>query len=189
MTKRKRFGKSDWLSLGLSQLKSDGPAGLTVEALCSAAVRTRGSFYHHFQDHGVFILEMMQAWKQQHTLDVADKTLGPAVKDRRQKLSHLANHLDHELERKVRQFAQSNSATHEVLQEVDKLRTDFVADLYRDRGLPDEEAMQIAQIEYAAFVGAQIVWPDMPAQDRMALDRKFAKLVSNEYDVDKNTKE
>ncbi len=28
---------------------------MTIEALCTAADRTRGSFYHHFQDHGAFV--------------------------------------------------------------------------------------------------------------------------------------
>ncbi|WP_269585163.1 TetR/AcrR family transcriptional regulator [Roseibium sp. Sym1] len=175
---KKRFGKSDWLHLGLKQLADRGAAGLTVEALCETAGRTRGSFYHHFADHGAFVAALMQSWKQQHTLDVADRTLAQEQAVRAQTLSSLANGLDHGLERAVRQFAQANPVAQAVVREVDDLRTGFVAGLYRQQGLDPALADDIARIEYAAFVGSQIVWPDMPAEDRMALDRRFAGLVA-----------
>ncbi len=175
---KKRFGKNDWLDLGLGQLANQGPAGLTVEALCEAAGRTRGSFYHHFEDHGAFVAAMMQAWKQRHTLDVAGEAMARAPDIRAQALSDLANSLDHGLERAIRQFAQANPAAQAVLREVDELRTGFVAELYEQQGLEPALANDIARIEYAAFVGCQIVWPDMPADERMALDRRFAGLVA-----------
>lgn len=174
---KKRFGKVDWLDLGLAQLASDGPAGLTVEALCERAERTRGSFYHHFRDHEEFVAALMEAWKQRHTLDVADATLAEAPDARTAKLSNVANHLDHDLERAVRQFAQSNKVAGRVVRDVDELRTEFVAGLYRARGLKPDLARDIARIEYAAYIGSQIVWPEMTAEDRMALDRRFASLV------------
>jgi len=159
------------------QLTRQGPAGLTVEALCAAAERTRGSFYHHFDDHDAFVVELMQAWKQRHTLDIAEKALAEAGDQRAQTLSRLANSADHALERVVRQYAQTTPAALAIVREVDDLRTGFVARLYRDQGLDPELAEDIARIEYAAFVGSQIVWPDMPAEERMALDRRFASLV------------
>jgi len=175
---KKRFGKTDWLDLGLAQLARAGPAGLTVEALCDHAGRTRGSFYHHFADHGAFVLALMLAWKQRHTLDVAVAAQAAEKDERAQTLSNLANKLDHGLERAVRQYAQANQIAQAVVREVDELRTGFVAMLYEQQGLDPELAHDIARIEYAAFVGCQIVWPDMPAQERMALDRRFAGLVA-----------
>jgi AcrR family transcriptional regulator len=184
---KKRFGKSDWLDLGLRQLADKGPAGLTVEALCETAKRTRGSFYHHFVDHGAFVEALMQSWKQRHTLDVADRTLAQEQAARAQTLSSLANCLDHGLERAVRQFAQTNPAVQEIVRDVDELRTGFVAGLYRQQGLDPALADEIARIEYAAFVGSQIVWPDMPAADRMALDRRFAGLVARATGIKSDT--
>jgi len=174
---KKRFGKTDWLDLGLAQLASKGPAGLTVEALCDRAGRTRGSFYHHFSDHAAFIEALMLVWKQRHTLDVADETMAEEPAARTQKLSSLAHELDHDLERAVRQFAQSNAAAQSAVRDVDELRTGFVENLYRSRGLDPALARDIARIEYAAYIGCQIVWPEMTAEERMALDRRFASLV------------
>ena len=178
MTKRKRFTKADWLSLGLGQLSKEGSTGLTVEALCAAADRTRGSFYHHFADHGDFIGALMQAWKQRNTLDLTEETLLQAPEERARKLSDLTSDIDQDLERAVRQFAQSNETVHRTVREVDHLRTEFLADLYRNSGAEAEVALDIAKIEYAAFVGSQIVWPDMPEAERQALEARFAGLVS-----------
>ncbi|MBO6892157.1 MAG: TetR/AcrR family transcriptional regulator [Roseibium sp.] len=177
MTKRKRFDKTDWISLGLAQLAREGGSGLTVEALCRQADRTRGSFYHHFADHSAFIEAIMAAWKQRNTIDVAEETLKADQGSRAQQLSALANNLDLDLERAVRQFAQANVIAHQTLREVDELRTEFVAGLYRQDGLSADKAREIAMIEYAAYVGSQIVWPEMAASERMKLDRQFASLV------------
>ncbi|MCV0426789.1 MAG: TetR/AcrR family transcriptional regulator [Roseibium sp.] len=182
-----RFSKEDWLALGLKQLSREGSAGLTVEALCNLAGRTRGSFYHHFNDHDGFIDLLLQAWKQRNTIDVADEILSQAPDKRAQHLSDLANHLDQDLERAVRQFAQSNKTAQRIVREVDGIRTEFVVGLYVDAGLAEDEARDIAQLEYAAFVGSQIVWPDMTAEQRVRLDRRFAGMVRQAFGLNDRT--
>jgi len=177
MTARKRFGKSDWLALGLEQLAREGSPGLTVEALCKTAGRTRGSFYHHFADHEAFVDALMEAWKQKNTIDVTEETLKQETPVRAKKLAVLAIGLDHALEHAVRQFAQGNAAVQNTVRDVDGIRTRFIAGLYESDGLDSDLALEIAKIEYAAFVGAQIVWPDMPAEERLALDNRFASMV------------
>ncbi|WP_420334505.1 TetR/AcrR family transcriptional regulator [Roseibium sp.] len=181
MESRKRFVKKDWLDLGLEQLARDGGAALTVDAMCAAASRTRGSFYHHFQDHGAFLEALFLAWKQRNTLDVADAIMRQPQDKRAQTLSDIANMLDQDLERAVRQFAQSNDIARKVVQEVDEVRTEFVVGLYRDAGLAPELAREIAQLEYAAYVGSQIVWPHMTADDRIRLDKRFASMVAKAF--------
>jgi len=184
MSSRKRFAKKDWLDLALSCLAQEGGSGLTVEALCNAAARTRGSFYHHFADHDVFLKELFSEWKQRNTLDVADAIMQQPHDKRAKTLSDVANMLDQDLERAVRQFSQSNSIARRIVQDVDRIRTEFVVGLYRDAGLEDSLAREIAQLEYAAYVGSQIVWPDMNAQDRIRLDQRFASMVAKAFRQD-----
>lgn len=181
MRPRKRFAKKDWLNLALERLARDGGAALTVDAICEAAGRTRGSFYHHFEDHAAFLEALFFAWKQRNTLDVADAILRQPQDKRAQTLSDIANLLDQDLERAVRQFAQSNDIARSIVQEVDEIRTEFVVGLYRELGLEPELAREIAQLEYAAYVGSQIVWPDMTADDRIRLDKRFASMVSKAF--------
>ena len=181
MEPRKRFAKKDWLDLGLQRLARDGGAALTVDAMCDAANRTRGSFYHHFEDHGAFLEALFLAWKQRNTLDVADAILQQPQDKRAQTLSDIANMLDQDLERAVRQFAQANGIARAIVEEVDGIRTEFVVGLYRDAGLAPGLAREIAQLEYAAYVGSQIVWPNMTAEDRIRLDQRFASMVSKAF--------
>lgn len=176
-----RFSKKDWLDLGLVRLADEGAAGLTVDALCSAAARTRGSFYHHFKDHNTFLKQLFLAWKQRNTLDVADAIMQQPEEKRAQTLSDIANMLDQDLERAVRKFAQSNTIARQIVQDVDEVRTEFVVGLYRNAGLEETLAREIAQLEYAAYVGSQIIWPGMTAQDRIRLDQRFASMVAKAF--------
>ncbi|WP_299478529.1 TetR/AcrR family transcriptional regulator [uncultured Roseibium sp.] len=176
-----RFSKKDWLDLGLVRLAKEGAAGLTVDALCSAAGRTRGSFYHHFKDHNAFLEALFLAWKQRNTLDVADAIMQQPEENRAQTLSDIANLLDQDLERAVRKFAQSNAIARQIVQDVDEVRTEFVVGLYRSAGLEETLAREIAQLEYAAYVGSQIIWPGMTAQDRIRLDQRFASMVAKAF--------
>lgn len=181
MTEKKRLDKKDWIALGFRQLIGSGINGLTLEALCRTAGRTKGSFYHHFKDHDDFLAELVQAWKQQNTLDVAAETLAGSPEQQAQTLANLAAHLDQDLERAMRQFAQVNETARTTVREVDDIRTRFIFDLYRTQGMDETSAQDISRIEYAAFVGAQIVWPEMTAQERLALDRRFALLVKAKH--------
>ncbi|EFO32709.1 TetR family transcriptional regulator [Roseibium sp. TrichSKD4] len=175
--KKKRFGKEDWLRLGLSQLARNGNRGLGIEALCEVSGKTRGSFYHHFSDHAAFVGALMESWKKSNTIDVAEETLRQPASDQALCLSALATGLDQDLERAIRQFAQNNETAAKTVREVDQLRTDFVANLYLQQGLSPDLAMEIAQIEYAAFVGSQIVWPELSNDMSLALARRFMWLV------------
>ena len=58
-----RFEKSEWLKLAQDVLKSDGPAALTLERLTTAAGKTRGSFYHHFNSRDEFLRALMLDWQ------------------------------------------------------------------------------------------------------------------------------
>ena len=78
----------------------------------------------------------------------------------------------------MRQFAQLNQTARQTVREVDDLRTQFIVQLYLAQGLDEATANSIAKIEYAAFVGAQIIWPEMTAEERLKLDHQFADLVS-----------
>lgn len=173
----KRFGKADWLTLGLKQLAASGSRGLGLEALCEASGKTRGSFYHHFPDHSAFILDLMEEWKRKNTLEVADSALKEPPEDQGEQLTVLATALDQDLERAVRQFAQSNETARQVLREVDELRTRFIAQIYKSQGYDPASAVDIARIEYAAFVGTQLVWPDLSQQEILRLVRRFNKMV------------
>lgn len=173
------MGRTDWLDLGLQQLTQHGAAGLTVDALCQAAGRTRGSLYHHFKDHSAFIDAMMRHWRQRYTHDIADQSRADAPGRQRQKLAELALDIDPALEIAVRKFAYTHAGAQAVVAAVDESRVAFVTHLYQAEGMDPALADQIGKIEYAAYIGAQMLWPQMSAQERKALDDRFGWLLKS----------
>lgn len=176
-TMNKRLGREDWLDLGLQQLTRKGAAGLTVEALCDAAQRTRGSLYHHFSDHGAFLDALMMHWQKRYTQDIADQSSAEPSRQKRKKLSDLALAIDPILETAVRKFAPSHPGAQDIVAAVDESRVAFVTALYEEAGMAPDLAAQIGKIEYAAYIGVQMIWPQMEGQERKALDRRFGWLL------------
>ena len=173
-----RLTRSGWLQLGLSALAADGPDALTLEALCERANKTRGSFYHHFPSIDDYLEQMMLEWRRTHTDSLIEATSnGPNPAARLDQLNTLATRLDPHIEQGIRQLAARNGVARRVLKEVDTARIAYLAQLYNQSGrFTDTEALALAKIEYAAFVGMQIVFPDDGPETRLKLYRDFLKL-------------
>jgi len=176
-----RFSKADWISLGVRQLESEGPSGLTVDALCAAAGRTRGSFYHHFDGHEDFIEALMKYWKERDTHIVISE-IEKIAADQTDALNERASALNHKLEGRVRQLAQQSEKAAKILKQVDSARISFLKKLLCDTcGLCNEQAETIAKIEYAMTVGAQLLWPNAKPNTLATLGASFTKLVRTAY--------
>ncbi len=179
MNRSARFRISDWLDLGLDQLRAEGPAGLTVERLCDAAGRTRGSFYHHFEDHNAFIRSLMAHWQKLQTDDVIAKVeaVGDATR-RPQELSLIASGLDHRLDVAMRRLGSANAVAAEYVNRVDDMRVAYLVKLYMEAaGVAESRALDLARLEYAAFVGSQVLWPEAGRDELSKMDAVFQSLV------------
>ena len=174
----RRFRQQDWLALGLAELTRQGAAGLTIEHLCAMADRTRGSFYHHFADHDAFIRALMGHWRAVHTDAVITAVEAAPPDDRPQSLHTLASHLDHRLDIAVRRLAATHPIAADMVRRVDEARIAFVAALYRAQGRDrPERAETFARLEYALFVGSQVLWPDAEPASLLEIKALFADLV------------
>jgi len=164
-TRRARLSRDDWLALGLKRLTRHGAGALKLEALCAAAGKTRGSFYHHFADMEAFIAALLGRWVTMNTEDIiaaveaeAARAGGPDA--RRAALSRLAAALDPRAETAIRRFAGANHAAEHAVGKVDRMRIDYLARLNREEfGFSRRKAQTLALIEYSAFVGAQFLAP------------------------------
>lgn len=178
--KFQRQSKEIWLEAGLRALKEEGPPGLTLERMTARTGKTRGSFYHHFQGHEAFVLALMRWWRQVYTEDIitqAEQAQGPR---RAQRLQDLTLHLDHQVEVAVRRLAQSHDGAAALLREVDQQRLDYLTKLYREEfQASPEQAQAMAHLEYAAFVGAQVIWGQRSAEVFSSLHLDFSQLVGH----------
>lgn len=151
-----RFGKTDWLEIGFSRLVSEGPGALTIEGLCQAAGRTRGSFYHHFADREDFVREMVLEWRERSTEQAARRMA--QARDAaalRALLVEWPLSLDHELEKAFRRMAVTEPVVRRLLADLDRRRIDGLAAIVA-RQRPDvADPKSFALLLYSALVGSQ----------------------------------
>ena len=173
MTKR-RYSKEDWIDLGLIELSTHGLEGVKLEAICKAAKLTRGSFYHHFDDHEAFLSALAEHWLDKQTTEVAE-VIDPSDSpiDQGVALNDAAMGIDYRLELGIRELARRLPAVERVVKQADEVRIGTICLLYqRKYGLDKSTASELAFIEYAAFSGIILLDPDIP----LARQKSLAKL-------------
>lgn len=158
---RARLCAQDWLELGLRALAEEGPAGLTIEALCRRAGRTKGSFYAHFPDAASFVRRLAAHWRAEHTDRLVRRAR--ASDDRRAVLDELALGLDLDIEREMRRLAARNDQAARALREADRERLAFLAEEHLRGGSScPADARALALIEYSLF----LAYLQQPPADR-----------------------
>ncbi|MGQ3136999.1 MAG: TetR/AcrR family transcriptional regulator [Sphingopyxis solisilvae] len=175
-SRRGRFAKADWIVIGLAGLRQEGPDALTIERLTATARRTRGSFYHHFASHEDFVRAMADSWLQQSTVGpIAEMQQAADMRRVRASLAEFAATLDHRLERQIRRLGEINTHAHAVVQQSDALRIAMLVQMFQDEfALLPDEALKRAQLQHAAFVGMQVVFPEASPEFRRELDLYLA---------------
>ncbi|MEM7069133.1 MAG: TetR/AcrR family transcriptional regulator [Pseudomonadota bacterium] len=172
---RKRFSKSAWTELGLSLLRKHGPTALTVEELCENAQKTRGSFYFHFETVDAFLEALAKQWQIQFTDEIVKTS--PPSESRLDCLNLLAIRIDLDLERYIRELALKQKQVNTIVMQADTARIAWLAELYANSGqYAQQDAENLAKIEYAAFVGFKLVDPDMSAPESRSIYEGFLKL-------------
>ncbi|WP_186419471.1 TetR/AcrR family transcriptional regulator [Bosea sp. CS1GBMeth4] len=152
-----RFRRNDWLELGLAALAEQGPAGLTIEALCRRAGKTKGSFYAHFPAIEAYLSALAGHWRETFTLRLMQEAdRGEAPRDRLLALDRMALALDGRIEQGMRRLAQLDAGVAATCAAVDRERIAYLEKLHGEsRCFAPAEARALARIEYAAFIGFQ----------------------------------
>ncbi len=174
-----RFRRTDWLELGLAALAEDGPAGLTIDALCRRAGKTKGSFYAHFPAIEAFLAALAGHWRESFTLrlmQAADQ--GEVAGERLMALDRMALALDARVEQGMRRVAQLDAGVAAICTAVDRERIDYLARLHGEAGRTPGEALALARIEYAAFVGFQQLDLGLSPQDLHDCYRSLMRMLT-----------
>lgn len=149
-----RVSARDWCSAGLELLRDEGLEGLTVDRLCAALRKTKGSFYHHFSDLEGYQAALLASWEEALTEEPIRVAAGEAEPRRRgERLDEAVRGLDHRLDLAVRAWALRDPRARRAMARVDRRRVAYLTELARLRGA--RRPGLAAQLEYAAFVGAQ----------------------------------
>lgn len=178
---RVRLTLQDWLKAGLELLGNEGEKALTVEGLCQATQRTKGSFYHHFKSHDVFVSALLDYWQSEYTTRIFKELEQLSdLAERRRELDRLAASLDSQVERSIRKWAGVDERVNAVLTQIDKERINYLMTLIVELGQSDKAvAYELAVIEYAYFVGIQQLFPEADPQWIEQLSTRLTQLSSS----------
>jgi AcrR family transcriptional regulator len=146
--------RRDWCAAGLTILRDHGHQALTIERLCAALNKSKGSFYHHFADLDAYLAALLELWTQELTerpIEISTRETSPAKRGAR--LDAAVRELDQALDLAVRAWSRSDARARQAMAAVDQRRVDYLEELHRGRG--HAKARTLAELEYAAFVGSQ----------------------------------
>ena len=176
---RKRLSRTDWLDLGLAALAEGGIDAIKLEPICDAAGLTRGSFYHHFSDHGAFLQGLAERWAERQTEDLAKKVAETPPEDQAETLTEAALRIDYRLELGIRELGRRVPEVSEIVRKTDARRLSLLTDIYSARfGLAAAAARDFAFLEYAAFSGVILIDPDMDSTEQRRLAGLYDDMVA-----------
>jgi AcrR family transcriptional regulator len=159
-----RTTRQHWLKAAIDALKAEGPGGLTIDRLCGAMGKTKGSFYHHFGSAAGLRGAILDDWESRQTSAIIDRTLSVSDQARRAEiLSRLVGAADWGEERALRAWAWKDGDVRARVDGVDRRRIAFLATFYPSA--TDAQAAQLAMIEYAALIGAMHLFVDAARQE------------------------
>lgn len=175
----KKHTKEDWFSLGMQSLSKYGEESLRVEKLCKELKVTKGSFYHHFKNIEVYIIELMKYWELTKTENIINAANAEnSFVQKIQKLNHLVLKQDHLVEVRIRAWGIRNRKVHDFIEHIDEKRIAYLKSLYLEKKYTDEEADCLAKLEYAAFVGMQQLFLNLPIEEKIKISEKFYSLLN-----------
>ncbi|MEP3347498.1 MAG: TetR/AcrR family transcriptional regulator [Litoreibacter sp.] len=179
---RKRFRREDWLELGLKRLGEGGPEVLKIHDLCAAAERTIGSFYHHFKDMDVFFTELGKHWRKTHTQNVIEAVeVLRDPHDQAERLAAIASKLNMLSDLGMRRLGETRPGIQIWVAQVDAERVSYLQNIYIKRfDMSEGDAKTFAELEYAAFVGTQVIWRENARGVGERLAVTFDGLVRNQ---------
>jgi AcrR family transcriptional regulator len=144
MTKQKRrLSQNDWLARAMDVLSREGAARLNIDSLCESLGVTKGSFYAHFEDRADFVAQLVAYWRDnitQNVIDAIDDMEDATAADRLLALMqflHQTRSARHDAA--VRAWAAREPEVARAVQKVDKLRFDYLRQIFHDMGFRGAE--------------------------------------------------
>jgi AcrR family transcriptional regulator len=152
--------RQDWVREGLRRLAVHGVDGVRVEPLAKDLGVTKGSFYWHFADREALLDAMLEDWSAWATEDVivrADQA-GSEPLERLERLMEIVlEFFDGDLEFELRAWARRDERAARIFEQVDRRRTSYVRDLFREEGFDAAESETRAFLLYSTLFGNYLI--------------------------------
>lgn len=183
MTKNNaQIGMDKWLEVGLDLLGQRGPNSLTIDTLCEAIGRSKGSFYFHFKSVEGYRAALLEHWEAMYT-DLLEVEMIKLPNDlaRRRALPRLTSAVDGSVEQAIRVWSFLDPAVLRTIEAVDNRRISYVASLIQSvEGVSADDAFDLATIEYAASLALPQIHRNLTTdQTRRYFERTLRLITPN----------
>jgi AcrR family transcriptional regulator len=165
-----RYTRHDWLVNALDILGRNGVDAVTIDAMCQHLSVTKGSFYHHFQNHEAFLEALLQYWEERYTtefIDISQATDDPL--EQLNRLNKLVIETHNTSETSIRAWAKVDALARSYQEKVDQRRLEFLRTLHQRLGRTEQEAAVLANLVYAILIGAQEMIPPLTQEELQAI--------------------
>ena len=174
-----QLSAADWLDLGLRTLAKSGFTALKAEPLAKAMGVSRGSFYWHFADIGVYHAAILKHWRDVAAEQViANLEVVSKDRDALALLLRQAFSSTPALENAVRTWATVDPAARAAVQAIDQRRLDYIETMLKRAGFAADMARARAQILYWAFLGFALSDKPLPPVRRAMVLEELLRMVS-----------
>ncbi len=171
----RKLGPDDWAEAALDALGEGGLSAIAVEPIAARLNATKGSFYWHYPNREALVDAALERWAQRHTEHVIAEfgtEPDPAVRLRRLFDLVIGSGYVNRAELALLSHADDRLVA-PVLARVTARRVEFIANCYREMGVPKAESQHRAVLAYTAHIGliqAQLASGGslLPARDRAA---------------------
>ncbi len=154
-----RQSKKSWLDAALQALASGGVDKVRVESLAKNLGVTKGSFYWHFKDREQFLDELLNFWAEQSTQTVITNPNYPT--DSKERVRAVAEDIVRrdlgKMDPHIRSWTQYDKRRGKVVAKIDKMRFEFLRDLFSAAGFSITGASLRAQSLYRYVLGEQFI--------------------------------
>ena len=151
--------KKSWLDAALQALASGGIEQVRVESLAKKLGVTKGSFYWHFKDREQFLDELLNFWAEQSTQVVIANPNYPTDSKARVRAvaADIVRHDLGKLDPHIRSWTQYDKRRARVVAKIDKVRFEFLRDLFLAAGFSMIGSDLRAQSLYRYVLGEQFI--------------------------------
>jgi len=173
-----RLGKQDWIDEGLNVLAESGYEGIKIDRLCKRLNISIGSFYHHFKNIDDYVEKMIAEWEHRiHAHFVLSLERDAPPEDRLQMLHDQLLDNPPKLEVAVRAWTFQNEYILKAVEKMDKKRVRLIGTLFMEMGYSPEDSRQVAEMEYAAYLGVQTYCVNRSRNAAKKLIQSFSDLL------------
>jgi AcrR family transcriptional regulator len=169
----------DWVRAATQVLVDHGIDHVRVDVLAGELGVTRGSFYWHFRDREDLLRRVLQAWREEATVQLT-RRLAVARSDPRELLSDVitlpfrgrAAARAARIELAIRAWARRDPMARQALDEADASRIGYHEALFQALGFAHDEAQHRAFLLYGYEV-AESLMPGQGGAERRDARRRF----------------